>query len=329
MNDSLKERCDLFVKNRDLMKDNFRWENHMMHPLCSSIYTEKEILIDTDKIKLCKHIIKYNTGMFSSFKGVSFIALATMLSLSSDPENKFNEVLKIYEILRSEFHYSSYLPLSAFVISDLVNSSDYERVTLKAKEIYVKMKSEHPFLTSGEDSGFAVITAISNLSVENSITEMEKCYDNLKGKFFSANAVQSLSHTLVLGEEESKIKCNKVMSIFDELKDRNCKFGTGMELSVLGLLAMTADSIEETVNDIVATSEYLNTFKGFGAFGIGKAQRIMYSAILVSQEYKKIFSNEVMKIASVNSITNMIIAQQAATAAIIASSTAAASSNSN
>lgn len=135
MNSSLKERCNMFVKNRDLMKDNFKWENSMMHPLCSSIYTEKELLIDTDKIKLWKEIIKYNTGIFSSFKGVSFIALSTMLSLNSDPENKLNEILKIYDILRNEFNYSSYLPLSAFIISDLVSNYDYERIAIKAKDI--------------------------------------------------------------------------------------------------------------------------------------------------------------------------------------------------
>lgn len=328
MIDTLKDRCDLFVKNRDVMKNNFKWENSMMHPLCASIYTEKELVLDANKIKLCKEIIKKNTGIFSNFKGVPFIALATMLSINTNPENKFKEVLNIYDILRKEFHSSSYLPLSAFVISDIVDEHNYERIVTKAKDIYQKMKKEHPFLTSGEDCGFAVMTALSDLSVDAAIDEMEKCYDYLRSKFFSANAVQSLSHTLAVGEEDSVLKCNKVINIFDQLKDRDCKFGTGMELSVLGLLAMTTDNIEQTINDIVELNKYLKSFKGFGAFGIGKSQRIMYSAILASQEYKKIYSNQALKIASVNSITSIIIAQQVAMAAVIASS-AAASSNSN
>lgn len=329
MIDSLKDRCDMFVKNRDIMKNSFKWENSMMHPLCASIYTEKELVIDADKIKSCREIIKNSTGIFSNFKGVPFIALATMLSLNTNPENKFKEVLNIYDILRNEFHSSTYLPLSAFVISDIVDAHNYERIVTKAKVIYQKMKSEHPFLTSGEDCGFAIMTAISDLSVDAIITEMEKCYDYLRSKFFSANAVQSLSHTLAVGEEISVIKCNKVLNIFEQLNDKDCKFGTGMELSVLGLLAMTTENTDQSVNDIIEVNEYLKSFKGFGTLGIGKSQRLMYSAILVSQEYKKQYASQAMKMASVNSITSIIIAQQAATAAIIASSAAASSANSN
>lgn len=330
MNDLLKQRCELFVKNRDIIKDNFKWENSMMFPVCASIYTERGLEMNPDKIKLCKEIIKRNTGIFSNFKGIPFMALVTLLSLEDNPESKFLDVLKIYDILRNEFHSSPYLPLSSFVISYISGTDDYENVVMKSKEIYKKMKNEHPFLTSSEDSGYAVLTALSNLQVDEAIDEMEKCYDIMNGKFFSANAVQSLSHTLALGEESSVEKCNKVTNIFDQLKERNCKYGTGVELSVLGLLAITTNDIDAAVNDIVEFSDYLLTCKGFGAFGIGKAQRIMYSAILVSQENKKQFSLNTINFAAVNSITNIIIAQQAAMTAVIASSAAAsASANSN
>jgi len=329
VNELLKQRCELFVKNRDIMKDNFRWENSMMFPLCASIYTERGLEINPDKIKLCKEIIKNNTGIFSSFKGIPFMALVTLLSLEDNAESKFSDILKIYDVLRNEFHASSYLPLSAFVISYISETEDYLKVAQKSKDIYQKMKNEHPFLTSSEDSGYAVLTALSNLQADEAIDEMEKCYFILNSKFFSANAVQSLSHTLALGEESSVEKCNKVINIFDQLKERNCKFGTGLELSVLGLLAIITENIDIVVNEIVEVNEYLLSCKGFGAFGIGKTQRIMYSAILVSQENKKHFSEHTMNIAAVNSITNIIIAQQAAMTAVIASSAAASSANSN
>lgn len=148
-------------------------------------------------------------------------------------------MLKIYDILRNEFHSSPYLPLSAFVISYISETDDYENVVKKSKDIYKKMKNEHPFLTSSEDSGYAA------------------------------------------------------------------------------------------VNDIVEVSNYFLTCKGFGAFGIGKVQRIMYSSILVSQENKKQFSLNTINFEAVNSITNIIIAQQAAMTAVIASSAASSSVNSN
>ncbi|MGB4440410.1 MAG: AmmeMemoRadiSam system protein B [Sedimentibacter sp.] len=56
MVDTLKDRCEMFVKNRDIMKNNFKWENSMMHPLCARIFTEKELEINAAKIKSCKEI---------------------------------------------------------------------------------------------------------------------------------------------------------------------------------------------------------------------------------------------------------------------------------
>jgi hypothetical protein len=250
-----------------------------------------------------------------------------MLSLEENPNMRFKEILKIYDILKQEFHSSTYLPISAFVIADIAENQDYEKIVKKAKEIFLKMKKEHPFLTSNEDCGFAVITALSDLSPDAAISEMERCYGRLKSRFFSANAVQSLSHTLAMGEEEVKKKCDKVTYIFDELKERNCKFGTGIELSVLGLLAMITDDTDKIINDIIDVNEYLLSFKGFGAMGIGKTQRIMYAAILVSQEYKKQNALHVMNLATVNSVTSIIIAQQVAMSAIIASSAAASTAS--
>lgn len=100
-----------------------------------------------------------------------------------------------------------------------------------------------------------------------------------------------------------------------------------MELSVLGILALTSNNIEKIVNDISEISDYLLTYKGFGAFGMVKTHRIMYAAILVSQEYKNQYFENIMNMATVNSVTSIIIAQQAVMAAIIAASAASTANN--
>lgn len=115
------------------------------------------------------------------------------------------------EILKKEFFVSGYLPLSVYVMANMVEPFEYGNVVRKSKDIYQRMKKEHPFLTSGEDSGFAVMFAISDLSVDTAIIKIEECYNLLHKKFLSANAVQALSHTLALGEEDTEKKCNKVI----------------------------------------------------------------------------------------------------------------------
>lgn len=57
MDQLLERRCELFVKNRVIMKENFKLDNSMMHPLCAAVYTEKGLEIDVQKIKMSKEII--------------------------------------------------------------------------------------------------------------------------------------------------------------------------------------------------------------------------------------------------------------------------------
>lgn len=91
---------------------------------------------------------------------------------------------------------------------------------------------------------------------------------------------------------------------------------------------MTTDNTQQIVSDILKVNEFLLSSKGFGPLGTGKAQRVMYSAILVAQEYKKQCLNQIMDMATINSVTSIIIAQQVAvSAAIAASAGASAASN--
>lgn len=327
MEQLLKQRCELFIKNRDIIKDNFKWDNSMLYPLCSAIYTEKDMKIDVTAIKQSKDIIKNNTGIFSNFKGIPFLALSAMLSLEENKDEKFNEVLKIYGMLKKEFSTTQYLPLSAFIIRNMSDEYQYEKIIQKSKNIYSRMKKEHPFLTSGEDCGFAIMTAMSDLPENSIVREMEECYNLLREKFSASNALQTLSHTLSLGGEEAKIKCRRVKNIYDILDEKNCRYGKGMELAVLGILSLITNDVEKAANDIIDVSSYLLSCKGFGALGTGKAQRIMYAALLVSQQYKSQYYSNEMNMAAINSITSIIIAQHIAMMAAISASTAASASS--
>ncbi len=329
MLESLEKRCRLFVRNRDIMKENFRWDNPIFYPLCASIYTFKDLEIQPLKIKDCKEIIKESTGIFSNFKSIALLPLASILALEESPKEKFLLVLRAYDILKDELKSSPYLPLAAFVLASMAEAQDFQRIALKAGNIYRRMKMEHPILTSKEDCGFAVLFALSSLSEEKAINEIEKCYSFLRSEFFSGNAVQGLSHTLALGEEEAEEKCRRTLEIFTKLKEKGCRYGTGAELSTLGLLALMGREPEEVASDIALVNDFLLSCKGFGAFGIGKAQRIMYAALLVAKECEKEVEDSAVNTALVNSITSIIIAEQAAIAAAIAASTAAAASSSS
>lgn len=320
-----KSTSILFAENTQIMRQGFFWENSLIYPLCSLIYTSKNLKIDITKIKEADGIIKSNMGMFSSFRGVGRLALATLLSLEENPDKFFVDVRNVYELLRKEFKTSSFLPFTAFLIAKDAQIDEYEKIICKTKEMYNLMKSNHPFLTSGEDTAFATLFAMSPAENRDISSNIEECYKLLKKEFYMADAVQSLSHVLAFSPEKPEEKCNKVFDIYNKMKNYDIKFGRGYELPILGIMALNLIDIEKVIYDIDEIQQFLKPQKGFGFFGIGTKQRIMYSAVLASQLQMTSYENA-YETAVINSVTSLIIAQQAAMIAIIAATSASAAS---
>lgn len=327
MREELKKRCELFIENRDIIKSISGWESAYVYPLCAGILAARGVHADEERLTSCRDILRQNTGIFSNFRGVSKLATITMLSLSPIPELRMEQMLELYTKLKDVFWGSEYLTVAAASIAEMADPSQYESIIRKTGEIYSRMKAAHPFLTSGEDSAFAALLAMSGLDVSWAEREMEQCYEILKPHFISGNAVQSLSHILALGEASSQQKCRRAMELFQELKDRGCKYGTGYELATLGVLALLDIEKEILIEDIVSCDEFLKGQKGFGAFGIGARQRLMYAGMLSSCEY--VPSLQPMQTTALHSVVALVIAQQAAVCASAAAASAAAASASS
>lgn len=321
-----EEKMKLFTENTSAMRKGFFWEDSLIYTLCASLYTAKGIKIDTAKIKNADRIIKNNSGLFSNFRGISRLALAAILSMEEDPEALFSEVQDVYALLKREFRPSSFLPFTAFLIAQNARPVEYDPMISKAKYIYNQMKSNHPLLTSGEDTSFAVLFAMSPREHPSLIADMEECYGLLKKHFHSSDAVQTLSQVLALSADNPGQKCSLTVEIYNRMKNDGIRFGRGYELPILGVLAINVSEIEKTIQEIGRIEQYLKTQKGFGAFGIGKKERIMYSAILAAQP-QTTEGETARDTAVVNSVTTMIIAQQAAMMAILAATAASAASS--
>lgn len=208
-------------------------------------------------------------------------------------------------------------------IAQIAQPYQYEHIVNRTRVIYNRMKSEHPFLTSSEDSAFCALAALSEKSDDELIADMENCYRKLNSKFFSSNAVQSLSHVLALCDGTVEEKCGRTLELFDGLKVAGRKYGTDYELSTLGVLAMSGVDLEKIVSDMIEIDDWLSGQRGFGFFGsITRKQRLMYAGILAQRDY---INENTMQIAAVGSTIALILAQQAAVCATAAASAAATS----
>lgn len=314
-----------FISNRNVVKSTLKWESEYMYPVCSAIITDKRKMVTAEQLNSCHETIKQKVGIFSDFRSYAKLAMIAMMAVDSNPSGKLDKALQVYGELKKEFWGSSYLPVAAMIIGDMVEEPEYDKIVKKTRGIYNMMKAEHPWLTSAEDSVLAALLALSEKDEKLLLEDMEECYKFLKPHFFSNNAVQSLSHVLALSDGESKTKCVKTMQIFDGLKAKGRKYGTSYELATLGVLAALPIDVETIVQDIIDVDDFLSAQKGYGILSVGKTMRLMHASMIVTSEYME--ENSTMSATALSSVISLVVAEQAAMCAAIAATAAASSAN--
>ena len=321
MRTTLEQLCNNFISNRDAVKATFKWENDQIIAASATSFLNRGVLADAAKLEDCKKLLKENTGVFSNFRGNVEVPMVAQLAMVENPADKMKRTLKIYETLKQEFRGSEYLVLAAAVMADMVSDEQVVKMTEKARNIYDKMKKDHPFLTSGEDSVYAVLMAVSEKSDDALMEEMEVCYKKLKERFSASNGVQALAHVLSIAEGNAEEKCNKVVALYEALKADGVKYGKYHELVVLASLALVPVEQSVLVEDIKAVDAFLTEQKGYGGFfGLDKKTRLMHAAMIACSELSQ---NGDGNIAAMTSTLAMIAAQQAALCATICASSAA------
>lgn len=323
MNDNLKAVCDRFIRDRDAIKDVFRWENNFIIPVGALSLRGKA---DTEKLKLCKIIVEKNTGVFSGFQGSGRLPAVIKLAAAEAPEDKFAVILEIYNVLKKYFGNSSFLAYISAVLADMVPVSEVDKLGERGKRIYKLMSEEHPFLTGSEDSPFALLFAFSEKSDEELITDMEAYYNKLKKLCNDGNTAQGLSHVFAFESGDMDVKIKRFTDLLAAVESRGRKYSKYYELSAFAALSLLPVDIETAADEIIEADAFLSEQEGYGFFGYDKKTRLMHAAMLVINSY----SESAGETAAVTGTLAMVAAQQVAMCAIIAASaasTAAATNN--
>ncbi len=326
MKKELEKRCQQFIENRDKIKEAFVWNGGLIHLACAAIFTANNKTADIQLLFSSKQMLKQQVGPFSNFRNTAQAAIISMLAVSDYPGEYLEEGLDIYAALKKRFWSSTHLALAAMVIAQLTDKTEYMGIVERTRSIYDLMKSEHPFLTGSDDSAYCALMALSDKLDDALLEDAQIIYTSLKEHFFSANAVQSLSHVLALAEGEIEKKVERTIELYRQLKMRGYKYGTSYELPTLGVLALGQQNITELVEEMIEVDTWLSKQKGFGFFGgVTNKQRLMYAGMLVGYQED---NDKMLQTATLNSTVSIIIAQQAAMmAAIAAGSASAAASN--
>ncbi len=285
MNSSIKLRCDIIIKNRDSINGTFLFENSLIKIVAGSLFAASGKAVDTDRLKECRKILHSVQGIFSSFRGNNEVIVITKMALSNDPAQYINNLSEVYKKLqKGKFFDSSYRALAAISICDQCELFHSDEIIEKTSALLEGMRKVHPFLTSDEDTCFAVLLAMTDKSVDTILFELEQTYQIIKKHIsFHDNAVYSLSQIITAFDGNFEDKCEKIISLFNCFKSKGAKYGKEYELaSIAALLDIDMDE-EELVNEVIETADYLKSQKGFGMMSMNNHTRLMLGTIIVSE----------------------------------------------
>lgn len=336
MKDTLSRLCERFITNRIIIRQMLKAESSYIYPVCANIFCAGGRDADPERLTACKRLLKEKTGVFSNFRGNLRAPVVCMLAAGTHPEVRMDRALENYKMLRERFHASQYLALAAFLLTDLGAAGSHPEAADRGKYIYNLMKARHPFLTSSEDSVFAVFLAFSEKTDDELIDDMEGCFARLKRFFPSSNCLQSVSHVLCLGPGRPEEKVERLCLLYDAIKENGGKYGKYYELSTLAALSLLEGPVAEIAADVMDADAFLARQKGYGAFGLDRKTRLMHAAMLVSDDIlarrqlaaaapdtaEQSAAAAALGSAALTSTLALVVAQQAAMCAVMASTAA-------
>ncbi|MDR1565551.1 MAG: DUF4003 domain-containing protein [Oscillospiraceae bacterium] len=322
MNLKTQEALSLFAANTQAIKRGYIWRDNISRRLSALLYAQKNAPINVGAIHQCYKLIKQNTGIFSMFRRNMAMCVATLLSLSENPQEVFSKTLEVYALLKeAKFRESDFLVMAAYQIA--VGAEDYSNTISRAKAFYDDMKAHHRFYTGRDDYIFAAMLGLSDLDIAAGAARIEELYLRLKGEFADKNSVQTLVQILVLGgnSEDTAIR---VLELRDALKAQKLRLDRTYILPILGILALLPVDISTLVQDLKEAKAFLRKQKGFGRLSVASDELLLFGAAIIAEEYASHINNDILTAMLSTSIASIIIAQEAA--AVSASSSAASSS---
>ena len=326
MNTHTKSRIELFSTNTNKIKGKFVWQNTLSKRLAALLYAIEDREIDTEAIRESYEIVKHSTSVFSSFRGNSFITIATLLSLHDNQHKQLSDALAVYDMMKSrKFWASDYLVVAAYQVAGNTSKEKYIQVIDRAKAFYDGMKAEHYFLTGQDDYIFAAMLGLSDIEIDSGLRRINQLYTTFKPIFRTGNSVQTLTQVIALGGENGDVE-SRVLDLNSKFRHWGMRLDRIYTLPSLGVLALLPVDNDTIVNNVIEAYELLREQKGFGRWSLTKQELLLFSSALIAYEYLDDVKGHILTTAS-TSLTNIIIAQQTAIAVAAATSAAASSSS--
>ncbi len=285
MKPELERLCGAFVANLAAVKEAFRWDDSAVYPVCANIFCICGYEADAEQLKDRRKWMEGQTGYFSRFRGKIRPILCSMLAVTDKPEDRLALAEDYHSQLKQEFKDSDYLALAALLLAVSGGEDRIGERAARGRELFRRMDREHPMLTNQTDSVFALMLAATEKTDDALIDELEACYRALKTRFSSAGDAQSAAQVLAVADGSPEEKAQRVIDLYDALKEAEVAYGRSGELAPLAALSLTDIPIPTLVEEIKETDAFLAQQKGYGKKDMKPEERAVHAVMIVSDQY--------------------------------------------
>lgn len=327
MDHSLMESTEKLINIYNQVDKDYKWKNSsnmnnliaLSHVINDKTYSK----VDIDQVDA---YIKKKTGPLCCYRQKSILFSALLVLSFANPEDRFDTLQDYEQRLKiAGFRSYTYRPVTAYALLLTCEEARVNERIAKAQEIFVQMRRDHPWLTTGDDYPLSVLLSTSDHPVETIMKDIESLYQDLnKVGFNRGNGLQFLSHILSLSPESNGYKAERCKKLYDYFKENKLRIYSN-NYGALGLLTLLERRSQEAAQKVVIVCEYLRQDRKIR--WLGKETVFLTATALVSTVLlKSILANSNrVDTSSYITIENLIAAQSAAMLGATCAATAIAS----
>jgi hypothetical protein len=302
------------------------WKHDLAKRLAALLFAAEGQQVDITAIRAAEAAVKGKTGLFSSFRGATDMAIYALLALTADPEAYLDRILSAHQLLRQAgFHSSDYLAVASCLIARNTRQENLADQCSRAGNWLRAMKQQHRFLVGQDDYVYAVMMASAGLDPQNDLDRIEQNYRDLRYDLRPRGSVYQLCQVLVLSSKPD-LHADRVRKLRNAFRAEGVKLDKANTLVSLGVLSFMEEPEPVIVERVQKICGYLRGLKGMGSLTVGRDELLLAAVTLVACASLK-GQHESLAAGVVSSaVTGIIMAQQAAVIAAAAGASAAASS---
>jgi hypothetical protein len=250
-------------KNR--YKDVFKWDNGTLKYITALLCVRTGKEIEPERLENIRKMIGESNKRFAPFRAFFEPVMAVLLSMEDEPQQVFDNVREIYELMKQEkVSDSAYTIAAAYYIAKNVAASKYLETVKNFKTLYKIIKKLHPIITGADDYINIAMMTVKDMEPWNTAARIEAASVRLMEHFGKGNNLQALASSIVAQNLDDEQLIDRVIALDSYLKERGCEMSGSLAVTSLSLLATLPYEPAYIGNRFLEMNSQIRLLDGYG-----------------------------------------------------------------